>query len=488
MNTPHLKRNERGRRIWSLSLPEWGVLSLFSIVALVTGVFHEPCSDEAQGWLIARDLPFKKMLLQVKYEGTPPLWHALLWVLVHLGMPYSRIAVIPAALMITATYIWLRHSPFPAILRFLAPFTFFLQYQYAVIARTYSLTTFLAFAIAAVWLSGKRSILLLGFLLALMCQTNLYGFALAGALTAVFWLELLMESRGQFVTGRHRLEFWIATVMIIASACIAVLLAWSPADLSFPGTATYSHIPHRYWWVVFTTRAKLALEVPFSSAYLASILILSLSAWLGERKRRLCVIPFATMLFVAGALYYKAWHLGMLVVGLLISVWLAWQTKEFNRKRAWSYVFACVLLVVFLIQIRWTVISVRNDIREPYAGAKATAIYLRSQMGQWTIYGARYPSIAVLPYFNHNIFVNQSSHSYWAWSVNDMSDQRLLTTRFPRYSMVVYSWTFAGERKMDLLPPALKAQNFRIVQSFCGHLFLRDSYSELSCYDIYEKN
>lgn len=481
-------QSTRTRRTCGLSLLEWGVLSLFSAVALVTGTFHEPWSDEAQAWLIARDLPFKKMLLQVKYEGTPPLWHALLWVFIRLHLPYSRISVIPAVLMIAAIYIWLRHAPLPAFLRILAPFTFFMQYQYAVVARTYSLTTLLAFAVAAVWVSRKRSILLLGILLALMCQTNLYGFALTGGITAVLWLELFMEARRQPVTGRQRVEFWVATAMIIASACIAVWLAWPPADLSFPGTAGYSHISHRYWWVVFTTRVKLALKVPFASTFLASVLILSLSAWLGERKRGLCIIPFAVTLFVAGALYYKAWHLGMLVVGLLISIWLAWPMKEFQGKHIWTYIFSCVLLIVFLIQIRWTFISVCNDIQKPYSGAKATAAYLRPQIGQWTVYGAGYPSVAVLPYFDHNVFANQSFHSYWAWSVNDMSDQNLLTRRFDRHSIVVFSWTFMDEKNRSLLLSVLNAQDFRVAQSFCGHLFLRDSYSELSCYDIYEKD
>ena len=185
----------QARQFWGLAWPEWTALSLYSAIAIITVRFHEPWADEAQAWLIARDLPFVKMLMQVKYEGTPPLWHALLWVLIRLRLPYSQIGMVSATVMIAAVYLWLRHAPVMRFVRWLAPFTFFLQYQHAVVARSYCLSTLLAFSIGALWRNRERHFLAIGALLALLCQTNLFGFVLAGCLAGILWLGLYLDRR-----------------------------------------------------------------------------------------------------------------------------------------------------------------------------------------------------------------------------------------------------------------------------------------------------
>ena len=52
---------------------------LFLILAGVGASHHEFWRDEAQAWLIARDMPNLSALFeQVHYEGAPPLWFLIL--------------------------------------------------------------------------------------------------------------------------------------------------------------------------------------------------------------------------------------------------------------------------------------------------------------------------------------------------------------------------------------------------------------------------
>lgn len=55
------------------------IFLIYAIVTFViTIIFHEKWRDEAQAWLIARDLDFWGIIKQMTYEGHPPLWHFIL--------------------------------------------------------------------------------------------------------------------------------------------------------------------------------------------------------------------------------------------------------------------------------------------------------------------------------------------------------------------------------------------------------------------------
>jgi hypothetical protein len=64
-----------------------------ALVGLIHG-HHEPWAGESQAWLIARDLDLKKIwFYELRYEGTPGLWHTILWIAQHwFQAPSSTIA------------------------------------------------------------------------------------------------------------------------------------------------------------------------------------------------------------------------------------------------------------------------------------------------------------------------------------------------------------------------------------------------------------
>src|ERR1700749_1246002 len=56
----------------------------YSAAVLFAVRHHEKWADEAQSWLLARDLSLKTLWLrELRYEGSPGLWHTILWVAQH---------------------------------------------------------------------------------------------------------------------------------------------------------------------------------------------------------------------------------------------------------------------------------------------------------------------------------------------------------------------------------------------------------------------
>ena len=69
----------------------YGAWIAYAIVSLIGVITHESWSDEAQAWLIARDLGIFDIVKQMRYEGHSCLWHLVLFPFAQLGFPYETI-------------------------------------------------------------------------------------------------------------------------------------------------------------------------------------------------------------------------------------------------------------------------------------------------------------------------------------------------------------------------------------------------------------
>ena len=151
------------------------------ILVLVLAIhFYHPWEDEGRAWMISRNYSIPAILFHVlHYEGHPSLWYLVLWFPSHLNMLYHYINWISAACGIAAIYTFLRFSPFPLYLRVLIPFGFALQYQYAVVARSYALFPLLGFICSYLYRKEKKNSLAMGLALALFANIAIYSTVVA---------------------------------------------------------------------------------------------------------------------------------------------------------------------------------------------------------------------------------------------------------------------------------------------------------------------
>ena len=106
--------------------------------------WYDPWRDVSQAWCIVRDLSIPQIFAQLRYEGHPFLWYALLWPLAKLGLPFESILVLSTALMVGAAAVLVRFAPLPwyakAACLFSVPFIYYLP----TVARSYALAGLLA--------------------------------------------------------------------------------------------------------------------------------------------------------------------------------------------------------------------------------------------------------------------------------------------------------------------------------------------------------
>ncbi len=170
-------------------------IGYIAAVALVIP-YHERWADEVQAWYLATDNSMWDILRhRMHYEGAPALWHIILHLFHLFGGTVFGMSWVGAAFAALGVFVLLRWSPFPLILRVLVPFTYFFAYQYAVIARGYTLFALLCFSLCALYTHPKRWV---AFILVAGLLANL---SLQGAIVAFLVVFLFLFDQVQNAAG-----------------------------------------------------------------------------------------------------------------------------------------------------------------------------------------------------------------------------------------------------------------------------------------------
>jgi hypothetical protein len=397
------------------------VLALFAALLAVVGPRHEPWFDEAQAWLIGRDTTLWDLLAhRVRYEGTPGLWHALLWLLSHAGVPFAYLWVVSGALACVGAWIVLTRAPFPYWLRVGIVFSYFMAYQYAVVARSYALDLVLIPLIALTFADRLRRPVLYGALLGLCANANAYSFIIAGFLFAEYLVAIWRSGhwrtwqRAQLAGG----------AVYIALAGVAVLQAWPPPDVSF--LTQHGPAPGRGVMMLveaFVDRPDVWNASPPTvlATYLgvlATALLLAPSFVL-FRRAGIAVLVTAVFMVLIGfsiATFANAWHAGLLYVFWIFALWVSWNELDARGTIRRHVTVASAAVIVFVGVFNTASASLR-DVREPYSAAPAAAQMLAQ--GNARIAAVGFKTFAVQPWFGANAFANYRGGAphvaYYAW-------------------------------------------------------------------------
>jgi hypothetical protein len=410
---------------------------------------HEPWADEAHSWLLARDAGIVHLWgTLLSYEGTPGLWHTILYSLIRAGLPYSGLSILSALIGLGGAWLLVRYAPFPLAIRLALPCTFFLAYQYAIVARSYVLLPPLLFATAMVYRSPVRRAGTLSLLLSLMALVSVHGLALSGLIWLFANAGVVRRWKKLLPTDRGRVGLGAAVYGLAVTA--AVLSAWPPADAMFVTRPNWSagHL------------LKVAgdmLREPFAGGWIGSAAIVGFSLPALRRGGGLgiFVASFAALSAIGAIIYTQVWHQGIVFVAWLFAAWVSAGGGLPRMERGMLH---AALAAAIAVQGYWTFRTIRYDWYQPYSGAADAAAYLQSS-GIWNreLYAIGYACTAIQPYFARNIFANVNGgrlEAFWDWSernhVNELSEHRR-------------------------------------IMHFDGHIYWRSAILEPEAYDLYQR-
>ncbi len=211
---------------------ETRALALFGVVLAVALASHELWRDELQSWMIARASESPTALLHnLRFEGHPVLWYALLWPFAKLLPGVATLQVLEWCIATSTAAILLFRAPFSQGRRVALVFGYFFLYEYGTLTRSYGLGVLLTFATMVV-VSGKTMHWLrAAVLLALLANTSAFGACVALA------IAVGVAVRERPWQGDHdaRRDPILAAAIFLAATAYAYAQA-QPA----PGTAPFA--------------------------------------------------------------------------------------------------------------------------------------------------------------------------------------------------------------------------------------------------------
>jgi hypothetical protein len=461
--------------------PHWLVycaVGAYALVVALTIRHHEPWADEGQSWLLARDASLPDLWGRLlHYEGTPGLWQTLLHALIRLGLPYSAYNFVSAILGLAAVCILLRYAPLPLFIRILLPFTYYLCYQYAVIARSYALAAPLLFAIAAMYTQAQRKPAPTTVLLCLLAGVSVHGFLLSACIWAVLYVPQVFTWGRLQTPERWRLAISGLIYWLVLS--FYMLCAWPAKDVAFAEHRGLSNLHF------FPDVTKTSFAGAFTGYWPVSFALIALSVpflWRGGGWLFFLMASAAFCLF-GTIVYSQAWHLGILFLAWLFALWISAYKTRITKPTI------VALLTAIGFQFYWTAAAIHYDWRQAYSGSLAAARYLRQEgLPPGGLYAVGYSSTALQPYFPQNIysdFDNAANGGYWDWSKrNRANDPRALFASHRR-ELVLVGYTEIGTEAgwCDLL----ELLGYQVTQHFEGSTFWQTGVFERESFDLYRK-
>jgi hypothetical protein len=469
--------------------PERAALLFYAALVAFAIPYHEPWVDEAQAWQLARNLPLTALFKTfIRYEGSPGLWHFLLWVLIRMHVSYAGLHWICGAVATAGMGLLLFRSPFPRTLKLTLPFTYFFLFQYAVVARSYVLVPLLMFLAAMAW---RKSPFGLALALGLLANASLHAAVISGGLALVYAFEKIRDQ--EYKPFRERRKLLLCAFLLLAFYAFAIWTAWPPRDMVLS--------PVRGQSSIYFLRAVYSLLWPTCQPWIVSIPFwTTMALWFHGRRKLYYLLPVLLFAAFSGEVSVTWWHAGLVIPLLTCLLWLTWPAPDAaNRELEGAGRIALVVLV--LTQILWSGYALYYDHYHAYSPDRAAAEFLRPFVRQDATIAVTYisgpndqrvrayPAVGILPYFDHNIFTNMP-YPFWWWSDQDPTEDRF-NALLPSHPRIVLVEETHGSpvAAIDLNKPkyaALAKDGYKFVNSFCGTQPWQLQPAETLCHVVFE--
>ena len=396
------------------------VLLAYLPVAIFAIAHHEMWRDELHCWLVARDSATPWAVVHNRaYDGQPPLWYLLLWVLEKTTHDPRAMQAVHVAIAASVVWIFASRAPFSRPVRALFAFGYFVAYEYVALSRCYGLALLFALLLCVHHPRRETRPVTIALLLAALALTTTVSTVAAVAYIAAIGVEaLVLAGRGK----RPPAGTLVPIAAGLAGCLAAALCAWPPADSTVAHVAWPRQMPDataptrllaalvpipRADFFFWNSNALLSFE-PFGRVALPATL--ALAAWvvflLSSDLASAVLFGVGSLLLVAlfGLVYPgDVRHHGFFFVLLLMGAWIASEAPDrasavagFRRLRGRG--LKITIAVVLALHVAATPIALDYEYRYVFSSGRRAADALRRAGLEESLLVAEvdYPATAVL--------------------------------------------------------------------------------------------
>lgn len=382
----------------ALSSPLWWMVFFAYLLVLgYTAAHHEPWGDELHSWNIAKgSAGFFDLIQNSRFEGHPPAWYTILWVISKFTHDFSWVQAIHAFIGALTVFAIIFLSPLPRFARLLLPFGYFFLYEYAVLSRNYAIAILAAVCICIILRRSFRfKWPLYYFLLLVMSNAHLLALVLAGCLH-LYCLLFTMEKKGSVKAAAvHVLAgalIFLPAVYFITPPSESQLNVhfwmdrWKLNNIKTSGQAPLrSFLPLPAWWKYNIWNTQFLLDAANKSIVLnffVALVVVGMSLFIVRSNKKSLIIFVTNLLlslFISIAVFplTSTRYAGFLFIGFVVSWWLFCYETPVSRINRW------LVMALLFIQLIAGSIFVVQDIRYPFSNAnKVTELMKQVPTGE----------------------------------------------------------------------------------------------------------
>ncbi len=374
------------------------VLVIYAIIVVVIAYNHEICEDEAQSWLIARDLNPIQIINQMKYEGHSFLWYYILWPFAQLGFKVEIQNYISCIFAILTVYIILKKAPFNKILKLLLIFSGGMIYFYSVMARPYCMIPFLLACISTLYKNKKENQYIYAFLVGLLANTHLVMLPTSMLLVITFWgEELIIKRKSQTKENRKKLIKSLLIVLIMISIYGLIVVSTLNNCMILPNfnkTDKLTSIENVCNLIkeAYTKTVKLlygANKVP--NYYNLLVTLVVLLCIIGTKNNWKQGIIFWSQLIFTFLIHTLVWittatRVLIVIYTLMFWLWNYMEDNQYKNKPRRNLYIEVALVVLIIMSTPNTYVLAYQDITGNFSTGKVTAEYIEDNIPENTCF------------------------------------------------------------------------------------------------------
>lgn len=365
------------------------LLILFTVLVFITMMNHEIWRDEAQAWLVVRDLNILGIFNHVKTEGHPLLWYAVLYPFAKLNLPVISMQIISFVLAIIGSILLLWYSPFNKLTKTAVLFSSTMIYWYSIICRSYTLIPPLMFITAFLYPKRHKHPFIYTFLLILLSNTHILMLGFCGILSIIFIFENLKntEIKDKFTRFTPILLLFFNYLAIL----IYVSIGKYENVLVSKSISISSDLTNFYLTTIFTI-INIFGEMPFIMILLSFTLIIILFVIIFKLNKKIFITVLGSILFQI-SIYRYIWETSPEKASLILLIILFGFWIIFNQENISAYakkISGILITVLFFITWNISYSLVLNDIFYNYSGSKDAATYIKNNIPEDAIIISNY--------------------------------------------------------------------------------------------------
>lgn len=425
------------------------VMLCYSIITFIILLFHESWRDEAQAWLIARDLNIIDIFRQMKYEGHPVIWYLILVPFAKLGLPYIFVKIVSWLICNIAVWLILKKAPFNTFIKILFIFSMPMIYLYPSISRSYCLIP-LAITLVAIYF-GQRHEKPIQYILSILflANTHVIMYGMVGILLLLFYIEELIQNR-KTNSKEQKKKVYISLIVIIVGlilTLIPILISMTTnTDVSLTSNTsifenTKSKMENAYGKIMTGCFGENELILKIMAIALIILLCYEIRY---HFKNALIIIFTEGLQFLIYTYVYMGseQRVSTLILLMMFIFWIQNDKKEKTvninknekelvnnqkylkrqkRKEQLTNAAEYILVFVLIINIVNGIDAVNKEIKTNYSSAYETSKWIKDNLEDDSIFicTSMPLSSAIIPYIGKDVFWSPQTLDYFSFTTWD---------------------------------------------------------------------